>query len=412
MQDELETEMITPENITDRRTIGEIHRRKVGRMMMQSEAKGSKQLFNFAVERLTDLFASKDLSAVRSEQERRISSQIEQLMTRHSLDLGQLYIMLLNQLGDIADISDLTVGEIQMANFWKGGSPAGMVQVSWESGDKEKDEDAAQKVLDSLEAGEEPDPEDVEEFFDGDKAIIKVYGNDFGMLLHETIKGIWKLIVNSALPSDPGTEEMVDTILRNTDDIFNEIHELKFGNRFRQSITEFINTRFSTELTVYLDSGKRVSMVPIDDVPNFKERLFGMMIIEPNPYTFIKMIIAILSKDYSKKGMTKVDMHAYNVVKMEAEYEAQMLDYNLDQDSQFNIPTYQDPQFNIPTSTMTGTPKSSGNLEDMSISELGQELAAALDKEDYMLASKIQKIIASKKSTNESRRFFRGRGFR
>jgi hypothetical protein len=153
-------------------------------------------------------------------------------------------------------------------------------------------------------------------------------------------------------------------------------------------------------------------MVPIDDVPNFKERLFGMMIIEPNPYTFIKMIIAILSKDYSKKGMTKVDMHAYNVVKMEAEYEAQMLDYDLDQGSQFDIPTYQDPQFNIPTSTMTGAPNSSGNLEDMSISELGQELAAALDEEDYMLASKIQKIIASKKSTNESRRFFRGRGFR
>jgi hypothetical protein len=231
MQDELEMNMMKPEKLTDRRAIGEIHRRKVGRMMMQAEAKGSKQLFNFAVERLTELFSSKDLNAAGPA--RGIASQIQQLMNRHSLDLGQLYIVLLNQLGDIADISDLTVPEMQMASFWKGGSPAGMVQVSWESGDEEKDEDLAQKVLDSLEAGEDPDPEDVEEFFAGDRAIIKVYGNDFGMLLHETIKGIWKLIINSALPSAPEDEELTTTILRNTDNIYNEIHELKFGNRFR-----------------------------------------------------------------------------------------------------------------------------------------------------------------------------------
>jgi hypothetical protein len=109
-------------------------------------------------------------------------------------------------------------------------------------------------------------------------------------------------------------------------------------------------------MTVTLDSGKRVTMSPVD-VLNFKERLFGMMIMEPNPYTFIKMIIAILSKNYSRKGMSKLDAHAYAVVKGEAEYESKMLDFNLEKGSQFDMPNL-------------GDSDDSGDLTSMSIDEL------------------------------------------
>jgi hypothetical protein len=209
------------------------------------------------------------------------------------------------------------------------------------------------------------------------------------MLLHEAIKGIWQLIISAAIPEDITTAEVV---IENTDTLADEIEDLKYGPFIAKDLNAFINMRYADK---------------VDSIENFKERLFGKMITESNPMTFLKMIRAILMEDYSPKYMTKIDELAQQVEdelldyeEQMREYETQMRDYELMQGSRQRMEEY--PQ----------EPMGTGDLSQMSISELEQELSAALDEEDYMLASKIQKIIASKKSTNESRRFFRGRGFR
>jgi hypothetical protein len=347
--------------IKDRRAIAEINRRKVGKMVMQAEAKRSKSLLNFAREGLIDILGEED---------------------------GNLYLQLLNQIGDMAHFADLITPEDVMLGFWTRNNPAGVVSVSWDK--KEEKEEVALEILDALEQEEEPSEEDLEELF-SDEATpeILAIGNDFSMLLHEAIKGIWQLIISAAIPEDITTAEVV---IENTDTLADEIEDLKYGPFIAKDLNAFINMRYADK---------------VDSIENFKERLFGKMITESNPMTFLKMIRAILMEDYSPKYMTKIDELAQQVEDELLDYEEQMREYETQMRDTGLMQSYRQGMEEYPQEPM-GT----GDLSQMSISELEQELNAALDDEDYMLASTIQKIIVSKKSTNESLRFFRGRGFR
>jgi hypothetical protein len=342
--------------ITDRRTIAEINRRKVGKMVMQAEAKRSKALLNFAREGLIDILGEEN---------------------------GNLYVQLLNQIGDMAHFADLITPEDVMLGFWTRNNPAGVVSVSWDK--KEEKEEVAKEVLDSLEQDEEPRKEDLEELFaDEDTPQILAIGNDFSMLLHEAIKGIWQLIISAAIPEDITVSNVV---IENTDTLADEIEDLKYGPFIAKDLLAFVNSRYSDK---------------VDSIDNFRERLFGKMITESNPMTFLKMIRAILMQDYSPKYMTRIDELAQEVEdelldyeSQMRDYEAQMKDYNLMQSYRSNVEEY--PQ----------EPTEDEDLSQMSIAELQQELKNALEYEDYMLASEIKKMIA-RKSANESRRYSMG----
>jgi hypothetical protein len=373
------------EAIKDPRILGEIHRRKSGQMLQQAEAKATKQLFKYAAEELVNVLSQNPNADRITQQLERQGIDLQEL----NISLGELYVLLLSQVGDMADQMDLTVPVQQMLPFWThSDDPSGIVKVEWKPEEPEVKVEwkPEEPEADDLEPEEQPAKIKNKPLGKG-KIVIKVYGKDFGMLLHETIKGIWQMFINSALPKNPETTRIV---LQNTENLFNEIEDLKFGNRFRKDFNEFIKTRFSRER---------------EEIPNFKERLFNRMIREVNPYTYLKMILAILNKDYSQKGMSKIDAIASTIARQEAAYQEKLRMYNVNKSlksSQVKLPT-QPPVKEVPAAR---------GLEDLSLPELEQKLDAALDEEDYILASKIQKIIASKKSTNESRRFFRGRGFR
>jgi hypothetical protein len=324
--------------IKDRRTIAEINRRKVGKMVMQAEAKRSKSLLNFAREGLIDILGEED---------------------------GNLYLQLLNQIGDMAHFADLITPEDVMLGFWTRNNPAGVVSVSWDK--KEEKEEVAQEILDALEQEEEPSVEDLEELF-SDEATpeILAIGNDFSMLLHEAIKGIWQLIISAAIPEDITVS---DVVIENTDTLADEIEDLKYGPFIAKDLNTFVNMRYSNQ---------------VDSIDNFKERLFGKMITESNPMTFLKMIRAILMEDYSPKGMTRIDQLAQEVEdelmeyeEQMREYEAQMREYNLMQGARQSEPE----------------PMDASDLAQLSVAELTDMLEVALDEEDYMLASEIQKEL-------------------
>lgn len=274
------------QEIKDRRVIAEINRRKVGKMVMQAEAKASKKILNLASDGLAEILGEED--AIR-------------------------YRTLLNQVGDIAHIADLLTPEDVMLGFWTRNNPAGMVDVSWEK-DEDKDEEECRScaidVLTDLENDNEPDEDDLEELFsDSSKPKILAIGNDFAMLLHEAIKGIWQLIISAAIPEDVN---IATQVIENTDTMADEIEDLKFGPFIAEDIDAFIRNRYRDK---------------VESIENFKERLFGKMITESNPMTFLKMIRAILMEDYSPKGMTKLDQLAQAVEDEMMEYREQMRDY-------------------------------------------------------------------------------------
>ena len=311
------------QEIKDRRVIAEINRRKVGKMVMQAEAKASKKILNQASEGLAEILGEED--AIR-------------------------YRTLLNQVGDIAHIADLLTPEDVMLGFWTRNNPAGMVDVSWEK-DEDKDEEGCKScaidVLADLENEDEPNEDDLEEIFsDSSTPKILAIGNDFAMLLHEAIKGIWQLIISASIPEDVS---IATQVIENTDTMADEIEDLKFGPFIAEDISKFVNLRYSDM---------------VESIENFKERLFGKLITQPNPMTFLKQIRAILMEDYSPKYMAKIDELAQEVEdemmeyrEQMRDYEAQMMDFNLEQGSQFDMPNL-------------GDSDDSGDLTSMSIDEL------------------------------------------
>ena len=343
--------------IKDRRTIAEINRRKVGKMMMQGEAKASKTLLNMAAEGLAEILGEETAITYRN---------------------------LLNQIGDIAHIADLVTPEEVMLGYWSQGSPVGVVNVEWQP--EEVDEKSAEDILAALEAGEEPDEETVEEVFSGSYTPkITAIGNDFAMLLHETIKGIWQLIISAAIPED---KELAKNVIENTDTLADEIEDLKYGPFMVKDIDRFIKQRYSSQ---------------VESIENFKERLFGKMIIEPNPMTFLKMVRAILMEDYSPKAMTRLDQLAQQVEDELLEYEAQMREYEM-QMRDYEYSGGEEEPIEYPQEFIDDSDELSDDLENLTIDQLRQKLNDAISEEDYMLASEINKIIR-RKSTNESKKF-------
>ena len=250
-----EPEMEALEKLKDKGVISSIQMRKIGNNLGQGEAKNVKKALN--------LPETKDA--------------VISLMGKET---GEKYISLLNKIADIANFYDWAIPMEVQKEMWQRDKSgfSGSAKVEWESKDKEDSEKNLDDFIKSLESGS-GDPDEVEDSLEnlsGIKVIAR--GTDLGMLFHESIKGIWQLILANNIPGDTETAE---TVVMNTDTLADELEDLRYGPYIAADLRDFINTFKESKTIDNLKeriAGEMMRMKPDDFLEFFRHILNGYVL--------------------------------------------------------------------------------------------------------------------------------------
>lgn len=283
-----EPSQIALKALEDEDIISRVHVRKIQNNITQGEAKNVKKILN-----LEEIF--------------------EGLVEIFGRDGAEKYRELLNKITDIAGFFDWQIPMEVQKEMWQRDKSgfSGSVSVSWEdSEDKKETENVAKDIVDKLIDDLDIPKEDAEELFDQIYPTINAIGTDFAMLLHETVKGIYELIISAAIPDD---EETAGEVLMNTDSIADEIEDLRYGPEIAGDLRDFLNT-FPESKTI----------------TNFRERVFGKLVAlsKDDPKAFLEIIFKILHDDTGAQAAVKPfvdevaeEMGAYQRAKTEYDLE-------------------------------------------------------------------------------------------
>lgn len=325
------------EELKDAEVISEIQRRKIANNITQGEAKNTKSCLNLP----------------------EVRDGLNRIM---GTEKGEEYREILNKITEIAGFFDWQIPMEVQLEMWKRDKSgfAGSVSVEWETPEEnEETEDLAQKILSDLEKSFEI-PDDAEELFNMTGPTINALGNDFAMLLHETVKGIYELIAANAIPED---EETAETIILNTDTLADELEDLRYGPEIAADLRDFIN-----------------EFPESSDIPNLRERIFGKMMLLKPAQKFLDLMFSILNQDGKAKPIVQ---EMINEIKKElSDYELQAAGLGSDDDDvepvQIGIDQEQE-------------------LSQLSQREIQELIDKALDDQDYDRVRDLSKYLKESK---------------
>jgi len=272
----------------------------------------------------------------------------------------------------------------RMAEMWRmmPEGMAGSVQVEFKKKDEE-DEDLAQKILDEMENQDNEDiPEETEELFDEVQPIIHAKGIDFPMLVHETVKGIYEIIMSAGIPED---ETIAKEVIANADTFEQEIIGQRVGPQLRQDLLDFVNEHPAT------DEFSNMNMF---------ERVLGYLIRMP-ARDFLNVINGVLTgTDEAREMINNIISTIANHIR---EYQEQDNIFDLkqkgllndDEDDEYSNEPYNAEVTSEPETQVVEEPKEL-NYSNMGQAELNFQLNKALDAEDYRLAAEISQYLKNK----------------
>jgi len=244
--------------LEDSDIISEIHRRKISKNILQGEAVNTKKILNSDVSR----------------------TGLVRILGR---ERGERYRELLNKITDIAHHFYWVIPhDVQLAMWERDKSGmSGSVKIEWTTPeDEEEAESHAQGIADQLIESPELPEDDIAELFDEIDATINALGTDYAMLIHETVKGIYQLIMSVAIPQD---EENAQAIIDNTDTLDDEIEDLKYGPEIAADLRDYIEE--------FPEAGR---------ISNLRARVYGkMMQMEANE--MLELILQILEVNPAAK---------------------------------------------------------------------------------------------------------------
>jgi len=248
--------------VEDPDTIREIEKRKILKNFTQGEAKNSKLMLNLP----------------------EVRDKIVALMGEVN---GNEYLDLLNKITEIASFFDWDIPIEVQKSMWERDKSgfSGAVSVKWEPAESDEEEDpadVAQRILDSMKDGDDI-PEEAEDLFNQTTPTINAFGQDFAMLLHEAIKGIYQLIISLSIPENP---DQAETVIMNTDTLADELEDLRYGPKFAADLRDFIN-----------------SFPESDQIQNLREHVVGKLSIMP-AQEFLDFMLLFLNGD--PKARTKM----------------------------------------------------------------------------------------------------------
>ena len=349
-------EMPELDELEDQEIINQINKRKILRTIQQGKGLSAKAILNLS------LF--KD-------------GLVEILGQQNAAE----YLSVLNKIANVAQFFDWTVPFEVQQRMWQtrqGFSGSCDIQFGEEV---EAKEDAAQKVLDNLANGEDIiDNENMEELVSGLNIVIKARGVDLSVLIHEAIKGIYKLPTQASLEALYGSTE--ETVLMNTDTLLDELEEIKFG---RQMQNVFFKIVSSHPLVIEKVDQMLQNDAKDWEISSFQERLnwlfFGKlaMLGQEDAREFLTLVNAILSESSEAEEMC--DPIVREVLRdLEAEEE-----YQIDRTQPASAREIM-PQPDEDESLEPIEPK-------MSKREIEQAIDAALDSGDFSEVERLSRLL-------------------
>lgn len=169
----------------------------------------------------------------------------------------------------------------------------GMCAVKWEPEEEWKKE--SDDLTDMVEKDQDLSNINLEDIMDGlpndyfkesgDVPVIYARAQDFPLLVHEIVKGLYELILSRSIPAD---SELAANVLRNTESASDEIEDLRYGPEIASMVRNFI-----------LDSKikrKGRDIEPLEEFPELKEMTLGEM-VEMDAPDFLYVMKGILMSD-------------------------------------------------------------------------------------------------------------------
>jgi hypothetical protein len=234
---------------------------------------------------------------------------------------------------------------------------------------------------------------------DFNKIVIRAYGIDFPMLLHESIKGIYLLLQSSAIKKD---DEIAEEIKRATSSFKDESQDFKYGVVAQNMFRDFINA--------CKDSGKYTQM---------RARVFAQLAVDKGRggrYTdeeFLEITKSLFSVFDSKieagktsfvinqerftqsKAKSEIEKVIADIVRAEDEYREELNKWEMEQRFGRNEPEPQDEDERRPESDeesqseidklirQSSEKEQTTDESDLTKRELQELIDAALDEGDY-----------------------------
>jgi len=195
-QEEENTEEV--EELTNKDVAMAIDKKKILNMLTQGEGKATKDIIKF--------------SEV-------VENGLREILGDSYRELLDVWV----KTSEVAHKLDWAVSDKAKGSMMKNmpGGLAGAVDLTWESVDN-----TFHKI--NL----------LTENTDFNKIVIRAYGIDFPMLLHESIKGIYMLLQSSAIKKD---DELAEEIKRATSSFKDESQDFKYGVVAQNMFRDFIN---------------------------------------------------------------------------------------------------------------------------------------------------------------------------
>jgi hypothetical protein len=267
-------------DLADQEIIDEINRRKIIRTVQQGKGLNVKQIINLPM-------VSKRLKEILGERE------------------GEEYRILANKIAAGAHFYDLTLTPAQKSSMFRD-APPGACDIKIEKPEKYKPEDTKpEDILNDIQKEGEINPE-VEKALEGAINTVIARALDFGLLIHESVKGIYKLITQTLLMKvgENLGLEAADIVKANTETMIDEIEEQAIGKKLQQIIGIVINTNSRAE-SILKDLNSN------DDYEGsaaFIEQLhflfYGKMAQITPAKRFLEMINSVLSQCFNPAGNT------------------------------------------------------------------------------------------------------------
>ena len=340
------------EDIVDQKILDEIQKRKILRTIQQGKGLNSKAVLNLPM----------------------FKSGVQEILKEKATE----YIDNLNKIVKVMTFFDTTLPEAEIAGALRGaGSGACDLEFSQKDLDTEEKEIDAEKLLKDLEDGKDLSETETELFNDV-QTTVKARGADLGVLIHEAIKGIYKLATQMSL--EHLSEKEAEEVLSNTDTLLDEAQEFKYGREMEDQVRKVVmnNPKVSEIIRHYnyiINNGTTEEKYQAEgDVAGFQEQLFF--------YIFGK-----LASMKDSKSMLKI-VHA---VLMGSKTEIETLFYPIIEESIMSLKAELKYQKQIQDEPKIETsPKSEGEYSKEELMEL---LDDAEDSEDYEEAARLRDEI-------------------
>jgi hypothetical protein len=267
-------------DLDDQEIIDEINRRKIIRTVQQGKGLNVKQIINLPM----------------------VSKRLKEILGESK---GEEYRILANKIAAGAHFYDLTLTPSQKSSMFRD-APPGACDITVEKPeDYEPEETNTEDILNDIQKEGEINPE-VENALEGAINTVIARALDFGLLIHESVKGIYKLITQTLLMKvgENLGLEAADIVKANTETMMDEIEEQAIGKKLQQIIGIVINTNSRAE-SILEDLN---SNDDFEGSAAFIEQLHFLFYGKISQITpakrFLEMINSVLSQCFNPDGNT------------------------------------------------------------------------------------------------------------